>query len=365
VRYSIIVSLALTTFFVLQLHGADAAWLTRNAANNARRGEVGKPDIVKVAGEQRRDFGRLAVGSSAEHSRQVFNIGTETVRLRVVQTSCPCVSVLIGERAIGVSESQTVTLRAPVLPISGRQAHWALLEASSQDGDIVHDTARFRIEVSYEADITFVVKPSRLWISGIAGSTHDRTVYVRSTAIDAVNVHDIRVTSDQVRVKGVRRFSIPDPTRTEEVLAITLTASLQEPGISETALLFASDDPAFRECRVPISLRVFEKWAGTPDGFAFIVPADSTTCMTREVILASESGETCPAASIRLQTDDGLPAHVDGVEISSSPHATSKGVRISVRLDPGQLTHREGVYQVAVFDGEEKVLRVLPLAWVK
>lgn len=170
---------------------------------------VGQRDGVEVVGDEALRVGAIEVGRRVSHSRVFRNTGTCPVSLRVVSSSCPCVSVEIDPAggAVEPGREARVAISTPVTAADAEQTHWALIEASSSDavGRIV-STQRARIVVSFWPDLAFLVEPTSICIHAVRGESARRTVYIRSDTLDALNVRGIRTDVQGVRVLGQRRL---------------------------------------------------------------------------------------------------------------------------------------------------------------
>lgn len=324
-----------------------------------------QPSQITIKGDELRNAGELPIGGIASHSRVVSNGSKHPLQLRVVHSSCPCVTVHLGERPVSPGEEQKVALEAPVLAIALEQSHWVVIEAAQQNDDgTIAARQQFRLQVRYTADISLIVKPDTLWIAGASGSIAERTVYIRTDSLDALQVRNLFIDHPDFSVASTRTFAIVTDTRNEQVLAVTIKAILGKPGVFSTALSFATDDPDFPEYSIPIHVRIRNKWTAAPAGFAFIFPEESGS-FARTIKIADKPDEKCPVARVELRDEQDKPITVNGLTLSVARNAANTGCTITATADTSKLLATEGVASVALFNEKDELVQHVPLAWVK
>lgn len=322
--------------------------------------------IVQVSGKEQVGLGKLAIGAVATNSWNVKNKTDLDVELRVISSSCPCLKVGIEPRKVGPGGETVVDLATAVAPASGPQAHWALIEASSTDshGGRV-GTHRFKLGIEYEADLAFVVEPPRLWMVPVEGEEATRTIYVRSVALDALNIRDIRTEGEGLSVKDVRRFVVPGDVRPgEEALAITVAVKLRRPGLFEGKVLFRTDDHVFGDAWLPVQIRVRDAWVAEPAGFPIIFGAEPAP-IHQTLRVFSRDGRVCPKLRAEVRDDPGSPAVGGAFQTELRPEQDAKGISVSVTADPSKLRGSEGLGSIDLIDDGGTVLKSIPFAWIK
>lgn len=321
-------------------------------------------DIVRVSGDESHPCGRMGLGGSAAHKRSVENATTQTVTLRVVATSCPCVSTKLEPEALPPGEKGQVSVSTPVMPVSGPQAHWAIVEASVKNADgSAGESQRFRLAFSYQADLAFVVEPRELWPVVIRGDAVERLVYVRSSAMDALGIRNVKAVGEGISVIKKRRISVPAPARTgEEALAITLRVEGTGSNLHDGQLVFETDDDRFPQMKVPIQVRVKERWVCQPAGFALIFDRSGIP-QSQSMAVSSREQTPCPAHTAELLDDSGKRYSEGGLTITLNCDKSS--TQLVLRADPARLADSCGLAKIVLRSADGAALHTVPVAWIK
>lgn len=328
----------------------------------------GGPDqaALKVSMPEHVDVGVLGIGEWATHLREIQNYSNGSITLHVIRSSCPCVEVQLEPTIVPPGETGVVRIRAPVTAVAGRQTHYATIEANAvDDHGGLFQSARFDVAVSYQADLAFVIKPDKLWISTVNGAITERVVIVRSDVLDALNVRRFTINDEDLKVARVRRLPVPAPDRPgEEALVITLSGVFHTAGVRDRVLTFQTDDPDFASATIPIQIAVREFWLAVPAGFPIIIQENAAP-IVQEVALWGRDGSACPVARVELREENGEPALRQGFSFSVIPGERNQVTRVRLVCDPSKIDPAEGILQLALFDRSGSLLRMLPVAWVR
>lgn len=319
----------------------------------------------RVDGEVRNELGLLKVGLQAEHRRRVVNLAVGTLALRVVEVSCPCVTTKLEPAEIPPSGESVVRILTPVAPASGRQVHWAIIEATARDaaGQALA-RERFRLEVAYEADLEFVVEPTELWIVVAEGEEANRVVYVRSTMMESLRPRDFRAEGEGVRIRGTQLFPVPTDLRPgEEAIAISVGIAGRQKGLYEGKIAFRTNSRDFPEASVPCHIRVVPRFIAEPAGFPIIV-GRAEAPIHQLVRVFSRDGTPCPAIRAEVRDEHGREPGPPGLSVRLARDPQGGGVRVSLTANPGALS-AEGIASIILLNDRGETIRQLPVAWVK
>ncbi|MEX2218566.1 MAG: DUF1573 domain-containing protein [Phycisphaerales bacterium] len=317
---------------------------------------------TRVVGSAAGSLGKCTVGETAAHACHIKNVGASRATLRKVQSSCSCLTIQIEPAEIGPDEEARIAIIAPVVAAAGRQEHYVIIEAAFvEDGKTIHKE-RVHVSVGYEADLALLVDPRQLHVAAVEGRETLRTIYIRSRALDAVNVRDLECDLKGVHVGNPRRFVVPSPDRPgEEALAIPVAFRPTQTGLFCGELVFRTDDQNQAEVRIPIELNVRSQMVAAPAGFALIM-SDGQGQRTDTVVVRRRDGQPFEVAGARVAAQAG--GVVDGFKILLD----STSDRVSVRVQLETITRvlpQEGVGSVELLDRSGVVIDRLPLAWVK
>lgn len=328
------------------------------------RAGAAAPTIIEVTGEELGAAGERPVDGTAEHEREVRNVSDVPISLRVVTSTCPCLK-LVFDKTVAPGGSTRVRLIAPVIGTPGEQAHWATFEASAAEPDGTVRTARFKVGVRYEADLTFFVVPEQLWIIAVRGVEVERRVYVRSLSLDGLNVRAVRVEPPILSASLGQRVSYESEVNPEEeALPIVLRATPEAAGLFDAALVFETSEARFPVVRVPIQMRVREFWVAEPAGFAVIIAPGDAEPIRRTVRVFARDGTPAPAVRAELRDEQGRPLAVPSVRLKVRPGAGAQATTVEIEALSGALPDH-GVARVALLGADGTELRTIPLAWVK
>lgn len=320
-------------------------------------------DWLAVSGEEtvRRD--RASVGSVIEARREVTNRSDRAVRIRLLRSSCPCVTIEIEPAEVGPGESATVTARTHVAAVAEPQAHWVIVEVARFDEHgLVAESRQFRLNLEYTADLLLLVEPDRAWFVGTIGVPELRTFYLRSNGLDAVGFRNLRVEGEGFALDRVRRFrSMPEHRAPEDVLAVTVSYVGRSSEVVAGAVRFETDLPGMEEGRLRLEARARPRWRARPSGFALIYDVPAEHELVVEVL--PQHGQPCPAHRAVVLLDTGS-AFAEAARIHVQPADDRGTVRVTMGLS-SRLLPDHGTANVRLLDSEGNEVLTLPVAWVR
>jgi hypothetical protein len=288
-------------------------------------------DWLAVSGEEtvRRD--RASVGSLIEARREVTNRSDRAARVRLLRSSCPCVTIEIEPAEVGPGESATVIARTHVAAVAEPQTHWALIEVARFDvHGLVAESRQIRLNLEYTADLLLLVEPDRAWFVGTIGVPELRTFYLRSSGLDAIGLRNLRVEGEGFALDRVRRFrSMPEHRAPEDVLAVTVSYAGRSSEVVAGALRFETDLPGMEEGRLRLEARARPRWPARPAGFVLIYDEPAEHELVVEVL--PRHGQPCPAQRAVLRSDPGSP-FTEAAQVRLLPANESAIVRVTLVL---------------------------------
>lgn len=221
--------------------------------------------------------------------------------------------------------------------------------------------------MEYSADIDFVVKPEAMWIVAVEGQVTARTVLVRSPALDALDVRNIRTNLVGMSAEITRRFPVPTDVQppSEEAMSIRVETAAGSPGFYEGRIEFDTSHPDFKPAWIPVQVRVLPRWTSDPDGFAIILARDENTPLDRRVRVATRDGSPLPKLSAKIENVDGEPGALAAFSAVVEPDAMADGVIVRLHTDVPKLVGTEGLARVVLTSEDGKLTRNISIAWIR
>jgi hypothetical protein len=331
----------------------------------AMQPDSGESTGIQINGSTETNSGRLPLGQSSVCAVEIRNTTEMNARIRLVKSTCPCVNVSISQAEISKAQSANVSISVSVSPVTGVQAHAAefAVDFIGKDGSIERST-RFVLKVSYVADLALVVEPKMLWATVVSGQTAVRSIFSRSSGLDALNLRVESVSLDLVQRQDRKRFDIHAPARdAESVFVDKFVFTGERPGAYEGSILLRTDDPDLSEYKIPVRLRVLDRVVATPAGFGFVYRYDrESSKIVRTVRLEGRDARAIPDIACRVLDDRGEPLSSELLTLSIKRDGDA--VLVSATLDTAKAGDA-GVVTVQIHDASDRVIIELPLAWIQ
>jgi hypothetical protein len=315
---------------------------------------------LKVSGLEIGVVGALAPLHTASHFREVTNDFSGPLRLRVLSSSCPCVTVKLEPEVIPVGGTGLVTIYAPVVAVASEQFHWAKI---GYEVDSAGEASRgqFDVAVRYSAKLDVLVVPQQLWITAVAGLPTERSIFLRSIAIDALNPRNFRFSESGIsnlRVVRTRRFMVPTEDRPgEECLQIYLEADHDEPGLFKTTLTFDAEGTE-AEHRVAIQIRVLPRIKISPAAAVFLSSHESE----KSVFVERRDGGKLLASKARFDSQmSDMNSNTNGVSAKISEE--NGALRVLISIDRSRLPS-SGWGDLVLENEEAETVAKIPVVWV-
>lgn len=339
------------------------------AARHAAASSTTEPpsEAILVDGPETADMGRIPTSGVASHSRTVTNGTKVPLKLKVARVSCPWVEVKIDHELLEPGESTSITLKAPVLATGLPQSHDVDVEVRPAREDDSRPPSVVHVAVQYSADIDFVVKPEAMWIIVVEGAPVERSLFVRSPSIEAIDIKNIRCSLPQFTVIKQRTFPVPTEHQppTEEAMSIRFRATFDSPGFYEGRIKFDTSHPDFKPAWIPVQVRVLPRWTSDPDGFAIILAKDDNAPLDRSVRVATRDGSPLPKLSAMIENVDGEPGALAAFSAVAEPDATVDGAIVRLHTDVPKLVGTEGLARVVLSSEDGKFTRNISIAWIR
>jgi hypothetical protein len=275
--------------------------------------------------QSRVDAGTIKSGAPLVREFGFTNRGTVSVEILDIQGSCGCLKPKLGQRTYKPGESDTLRIEVNTLT-QGVGAHSWRTIVRYRDGDAIREAD---VTISGTVIAEIAVEPPQLSVFADHAIAHELHVIDRRSK--PFEVAAVQASSDKLtaRIAGEAR---------DEQGRLVRTIKLKVPdefpdGRHEEVLVIYTDDPLYRELRVPITVvkHVRQRVAALPDATAWTVPL----------------GQAIPAKIVRLR--DSQDSVIDIERLTPSDPAISctwargPGANATLRItvDQAKLAHNE------------------------
>jgi hypothetical protein len=262
------------------------------------------------------DVGEVRVGPPLVRRFAFTNAGPEPLTITDLKASCGCLTPALNQRVYRPGEGGELALEVNTLSQPAGPNRWTVqlgYRCGDQAGELTLElTARLKQEIE--------VRPAALVFQGVGALTAN------------VTVHDLR--PRPLRIESVAA-SVPFLHARDEAGSVRVEISDDCPdGRHATTVTIATDDPDYREIKVPVTI--------------IRTPKRRVTAAPARLTLAPGG-----SALVQLRAADGTPVQVEAVE-SSSPALTHRwaagpGSFATVRVSLDRAT------AAGVRDGEVRV----------
>jgi hypothetical protein len=240
------------------------------------------------------DVGEVRAGAPLSHRFNFVNRGKETIEITDVRPSCGCLSPKVDKRRYAPGESGFLFLEVATLTQAPGPNAWKvklITKTASNESASTEWLLRGRVRRE------IMLEPTALIFSTDAAVGHDLTL--TDYRAEPLKVKEVRTTSPKLTVRS-------GEVRKENgcwVRPLRLEAADDYPeGRHDESLQILTDDPAYPELRVPVTVVKRSK--------------RGVTATPAEVAIEALDGRPAPSFTVRLRSADDQPVLVDRVEIS-------------------------------------------------
>lgn len=293
-------------------------------------GSMARADLRFV--EPVADAGEVKTGISLKHRFDFVNQGKETVEITGVHASCGCLTPKLEQRRYRAGEKGTLVLEVNTLTQSAGFHNWRA-QVAYRAGETVHEMplelrARLITEIAVRpASLTLVVE------TGIHGE-----VTVTDLRSKPLTVTEARTSSPNLkpRLLPAIKDSEGRPVRT---IGLDVAADYPE-GRHNEILSILTDDPAYSEIKVPVSIVKRS--------------AQSVTAAPKRVELSAHAGQPVPSRIVLIRAGEDSEVVVDRV-VTDDPAVVCQWARgpgsmatVRVNVDRSRLKANQMKTQIHV-----------------
>ncbi|GEM_PF-6216524 len=205
------------------------------------------------------DAGPVQIGQSVDRRATLRNPLDCPVRVRVVRSTCSCVSTDLSADVIPPHGESSCEIHVAVTGGVGQQRHGVELEFTTVESP--PRVAKATVTVAYTPDRAFDVRPSSVRATWIAGEPSAIELFVTRRTPGALSVSraecDVFSPASLVAVLGK-----PQSVTRSLVWAHTPSAA----GLAAGFITFDTDSARTPSLAVPIAVRVLPAWTASPAG---------------------------------------------------------------------------------------------------
>ncbi len=279
------------------------------------------------------------------------NTSPHTVRLKVVTTTCGCLSAKFSNDVVAPGASTTLTLSVMVAPAMGAQAQSTMFTASWDDASGPREQRGVCL-IRYAADIDFDIFPDHYRFVTIDGEPVAGRVWARWSDAEATSLAFKQVTCTLPNVTVAGPF-MPEDTPT--IRAYTFSIPSPDVGLHIGQIIIETGTADRPEIKLPVSVRVLPSWRPEPAGA--VLRGDTTQVV---MTLFARSDAARAPASIFIESD-AAPITAELRWPEGDRTKIPKLVVRSKKSPAGEMT--DGATRVNVRDTDGRTLVSVPVAW--
>jgi hypothetical protein len=238
------------------------------------------------------DAGEVRGGAPLNHSFAFTNDGPEPVEIVTARVSCGCLAPRLEKRVYGPGESGSLLLEVNTLTQAAGPHTWAVQVAWQGGGRTGDVTLSLSGRVVREIN----VEPAALTVFSDSGIRHQ--IVLTDLRPKPLTVTDVRTSSSRLKA----RLAGPDRDAQGHVVSrVVLELADDYPeGRHDEAVHLFTDDPTYRDLKVPVTLikRSRQRVTATPDAVTLRAPA----------------GQPLPSRIVLLHDREDAAVVVDRVE---------------------------------------------------
>jgi hypothetical protein len=264
--------------------------------------------------ETRHDAGELLCGARVSHAFAFVNRGPEAVEVTDTRTGCGCLTPRLDRRVYQPGEKGEVRLEVNTLSVPPGSHTWRVQVFTRQGGQ-ARETPLY---VSGRVVAEIQVQPPVLTV--FADQAVGHTITFTDLRPPPLTVTSVRASSPHLaaRVTGRRQN---DAGHWVHAIQLDVAADCPE-GRHEEVVSIDTDDPAYRDLRVPVT--VVKR------------PRNAVTAVPGRVTLLAPAGQPVPSRVVLLHGADDRPVEVERVEADDPAvvchWAPGPGSRATVRV---------------------------------
>ncbi|MBV9125383.1 MAG: DUF1573 domain-containing protein, partial [Planctomycetes bacterium] len=238
------------------------------------------------------DAGEIRAGMPLAHKFPFTNKGPNPVEVTDARASCGCLTPRMEKRLYQPGEAGFLLLEINTLNQPAGFGHWTV-QVVYRDGQAEQES---KLEMTGKVIAEIIVQPAAMTVFADNAVTHDITV--TDTRPKPLAITDVRTSSAQLlaRLAGESRDAAGHPVRK---IVVEVAGDYPEGRHDETLVIY-TDDPLYRELKVPVNIlkHLRQRLTALPD----------------QVTLKAPPGQPVPARIVLVRDRDQQPVEVASVD---------------------------------------------------
>jgi hypothetical protein len=260
--------------------------------------------------------GTVHNGTPLAHRFTFVNRGDTVVEITGVRVTCDCLTPQLDRMSMPPGQQGSLLLNINTLPLAEGPQSWRA-HVVYRERDRTNELA---LVIMGDVATDVLVQPSALTLPADLPGVHEITVMDRRAKPLTIRAAD----SGTAVLRAVVGAPTRDGATTVQKIRLEVPPACPE-GRHDVVLHLYSDDPEYREVKVPIS--VVKR------------PRQRVSAVPRQVTFEGDRGRAWPARVIRLNATDGAQVEVERAEaVDPAVRCAWTNDTITVQVDPARLT---------------------------
>jgi hypothetical protein len=267
------------------------------------------------------DAGEVRAGSPLNHEFTFVNRGPEIAEITGMESSCGCLTPKLDRRSFPPGERGSIRLEVNTLsPAPGPHTWQVKLSCQTATGDTPMTTYRWQIPLRLTARLVreIVVEPAA--VTMFVDGPMQSEIHIVDLRSQPIQIQEMATTAPglQARLAGEERDSSGHLVRRVQ---LQVAGDFPEGRHEEFVSLF-SDDPAYREIKVPVTIvkRSRQRLSATPG----------------RIELTHRPGISLPTRTVLIRDKENQPVEVESVK-ADNPAITCRwakgpGTMVTLRV---------------------------------
>jgi hypothetical protein len=202
------------------------------------------------------EFGRIPEGSMVSHLYPIKNVGTDTLKITEITTSCGCAKAPLNKWVIAPGDSAQIEFIFAAGRFEGEEVKTASISSNDISSSQVKIYLSGRLVVNISFTLPATISPSRIDFGSTGEESDDkRQLQIRNISPAALTVDVLDYPRDWVELDNSRMVIKPGDI---QELEITLKGDKRGTGFNKSVTLEINGEKEFR-FTIPLSRKILPK----------------------------------------------------------------------------------------------------------
>jgi hypothetical protein len=279
------------------------------------------------------EAGQVRAGAPLAYRFTFVNQGPQTVEITDLQTSCGCLTPKLEPRRLQAGEEGALLMEVNTLSEAPGRNTWQVKLTYQTDGQSFEIPLRISATLFRE----IVVEPAAVTV--FSDSAIENEIQVTDLRFQPLTIKEVRTSAPGLDAQRAGEFRSPSGHLIQKI-RLQLAGDFPE-GRHDEVLSIYTDDPAYREIKVPVTIvkRPRQRLWATPGQVELLAPRGQPVPSRIVLIRDNENQEVVVDAvvsnnpAVKCQWAKG-PGNMATLKISASRRDVSQqGLQVSVQVD--------------------------------